>query len=84
MFIVNNLTVCSTTTHVRHCLQVFELGTRVPLIIAAPHLTTSHGQKTTHLAELVDVSTLIMPQTAVGCVLTTPSNHGRYIPLLRH
>ena len=34
---------------------VFELGTRVPLIIAAPHITASHGQKTLHLAELVDV-----------------------------
>jgi hypothetical protein len=34
---------------------VFELGTRVPLIIAAPHLTASHGKHTLHLAELVDV-----------------------------
>lgn len=34
---------------------VFELGTRVPLIIAAPHLTASHGKQTLHLAELVDV-----------------------------
>jgi iduronate 2-sulfatase len=28
---------------------------RVPLIIAAPHLTISHGQRTLHIAELVDV-----------------------------
>eukprot|EP01051_Picozoa_sp_SAG22_P030127 SAG22_NODE_11520_length_481_cov_0.539267_1_plen_134_part_10 len=33
----------------------FELGTRVPLIIAAPHLTGSHGKTTLYLAELVDV-----------------------------
>jgi iduronate 2-sulfatase len=34
---------------------VFELGARVPLIIAAPHITASHGHTTLHLAELVDV-----------------------------
>ena len=34
---------------------VFELGTRVPLIIAAPHMVSSHGKLTLHLAELVDV-----------------------------
>jgi len=33
----------------------FELGTRVPLIIAAPHLTASHGKRTSQMAELVDV-----------------------------
>ena len=37
---------------------VFELGTRVPLIIAAPHITASHGHTTLHLAELVDVCEL--------------------------
>ena len=36
-------------------LRTVELGTRVPLIIAAPHLTASHGHATLHLAELVDV-----------------------------
>ena len=36
-------------------LRTVELGTRVPLIIAAPHLTASHGHTTLHLAELVDV-----------------------------
>ena len=34
---------------------LFEVGTRVPLIIAAPHLPASHGQTTLHIAELVDV-----------------------------
>jgi iduronate 2-sulfatase len=33
----------------------FELGTRVPLIIAAPNMAASHGKRTTQLAELVDV-----------------------------
>ena len=33
----------------------FELGTRVPLIIAAPHITASHGKQTFAIAELVDV-----------------------------
>jgi len=33
----------------------FELGARVPLIIAAPHLTASHGKRTSQMAELVDV-----------------------------
>ena len=33
----------------------FELGTRVPLIIAAPHVTASHGKRTSKMAELVDV-----------------------------
>ena len=34
---------------------LFEVGTRVPLIIAAPHLPASHGQTTLHITELVDV-----------------------------
>ena len=33
----------------------FELGARVPLIIAAPRLTASHGKRTSQMAELVDV-----------------------------
>jgi len=33
----------------------FEMGARVPLIIAAPHLTASHGKRTSQMAELVDV-----------------------------
>jgi arylsulfatase A-like enzyme len=33
----------------------FELGTRVPLIIAAPHIAASHGKRVLHMAELVDV-----------------------------
>jgi iduronate 2-sulfatase len=33
----------------------FELGARVPLIIAAPHLKASHGKRTSQMAELVDI-----------------------------
>ena len=33
----------------------FELGARVPLIIASPRLTASHGKRTSQMAELVDV-----------------------------
>tara|TARA_B110000208_G_scaffold176848_1_gene223557 strand:+ start:151 stop:3924 length:3774 start_codon:yes stop_codon:yes gene_type:complete len=33
----------------------FELGARVPLIIAAPQLTASHGKRTSQMAELVDL-----------------------------
>ena len=33
----------------------FELATRVPLIIAAPHKPASHGKRTDALAELVDM-----------------------------
>ena len=45
---------CSPS-HFRHAETVFELGARVPLIIAAPHLTASHGKRTSQMAELVDV-----------------------------
>ena len=34
---------------------LFELGNRVPLIIAAPHFMASHGKQTSAIAELVDV-----------------------------
>ena len=36
----------------------FELGTRVPLIIAAPHIAASYGKRTLHMAEMVDVCEL--------------------------
>ena len=33
----------------------FELTLRVPLLIAAPHLPSSHGKSTTGLVDLVDI-----------------------------
>ena len=49
---------------------LFEVGTRVPLIIAAPHLPASHGQTTLHIAELVDVceSSSSHPYQLCGCL----------------
>jgi hypothetical protein len=45
----------------------FELGTRVPLIIAAPHIAASYGKLTLHMAELVDVCEL-------RCVVCQPQS----------
>ena len=49
-------------------LRTVELGTRVPLIIAAPHLTASHGHTTLHLAELVDVCASLFLAVHLGVI----------------
>ena len=40
----------------------------MPLIIAAPHLTASHGHTTLHLAELVDVCASLFLAVHLGVI----------------
>ena len=67
----------------------FELGTRVPLIIAAPHITASHGKQTFAIAELVDVSSNSLIWTYRNALYKSvkaarPFKNDQFVALLLH
>ncbi|MDF1658287.1 MAG: sulfatase [Verrucomicrobiales bacterium] len=62
--------------------HLFEEATRVPFILSVPWISETHGKKTSHLTELID----LYPTIAELADLTPPDNlHGEsLLPLLKN